>query len=203
MPNLDNLDWENQNALSAYPFSQDAPVNNVIVDATFQQFDNFIPTLNYILVSATSLTINLTYDTNTNNFTFLQSSYTSGTNFLRMFDGTRYIGRLTFNDGVNSLWSTYVGEQLNFNLPFISTTVRSISSNAGVFSIASLYGSILFTNAASDATVFFNTYSNFATFNAVGNYKLPSTPPPQALKQINLITPINNRILIWLMYTNG
>lgn len=196
MDNIFNLDWENQNSLAQYPFMQSAPISNVIVDASFQQFDNFVPTLNYILVDSTSLIVNLTYDTGTNNFTLLQSDYNSAINFIRMFDGTRYIGRLTFNDGVNNLWNAYVGQEITFNLPFVATTVRSISSNAGVFSISALYGEILFTNASTDFNVFFNTGNNFATFNAVGNYVLPETPPPQALKLLNLMPPLNNNVFI-------
>jgi len=197
MPNLLDLEWENQNGLAQYPFLQDAPISNIVVDATFQQFDNFIPTLNYILVSSTSLTVNLTYDTNTSNFTLLQSDYNSGINFIRMFDNTtRYIGRLTFNNGVNNLWSAYVGQKIEFNLPFVATTVRSISSKCGVFSIEGLYGNVSFVNATADSTIFFNTNTNFVTFNAVGNYKLPATPPAQALKLLNLMPPIDNNIFI-------
>lgn len=190
------LDWENQNAVSAYPFTQDAPFNNVVVDASFQQFDNFIPTFNYILVSSTFITVNVTYDTGTNNFVLQQSDYASGINFIRLFDGTRYIGRITFQDGVNSLWNTYVGQKIVFNLSFVATTVKSISSACGVFSISKLHGNVSFTKGSSDNNIFFNSGSNFITFNAVGNNQLPSSPTIKALKLLNLMAPINNNVFI-------
>jgi hypothetical protein len=192
-----DLDWENQNAVSAYPFTEDAPYNNIIVDANFQQFDNFIPVLNYIEVSTDFLTLNITYDTGTTNFIFLQSDYVAGTNFLRLMVGTRYIGKLTFQDGVNTLWNTFVGQVLQFNLSFVATTVKSISLNSGVFSLAGLFGNVVLTTPSSDNTIFYNTIgSNGLTFNAVGNFKLPYPLLSPALKLLNLISPTNNNIFI-------
>jgi hypothetical protein len=196
MSTIIELDWENQNAVSAYPFTQISAFNNIIVDASFQQFDNFIPTMNYLLISSNSITVNITYDKGTGNFILEQSDYNDGLNFIRMFDSTRYIGRLTFGTAVTNLWNLYVGQKIDFDLQFVATTVRSIASSCGVFSIASLYGSVGFNAAVDDETVFFNTNnsSNFITFNAVGNYKLPGSPPTQALKLLNLMAPINNNI---------
>jgi len=75
MANIYELEWENQNGVSNYPFMVETQFQNLIVDAKFQQYDNFVPILNYILVSATSITLNITYDTNTNNFTLTQTNY--------------------------------------------------------------------------------------------------------------------------------
>jgi len=194
------IEWENEHALSAYPFTVDAPLNNVIVDASFQQFANFVPLINYIEVSSTFLTINLTYDTGTSNFVLQQADYLAGLNYIRLTVGTRYIGRITFADGVNTLWNNYVGEKVIYNLLFVASTVRSINEQAGVFYLNNLFGNIVLSSSSTDETVFFNTnndiYKNFITFNAVGNHKFPLTTSFQALKKINLMSPVNNNIFI-------
>lgn len=196
MATIFDLEWENQNGVSSYPFLIDAPLNNIVVDASFIQFENFIPILNYVQVSAASLTFNIIYDTGISNFTLTQSDYNSGLNFIRLFASTRYIGRLVFGPGVNTLWNNYVGQQINFNLPFVSTTVRGISNTCGVFSISGLYGGIEFTRTTLDENIFFNTASNNVTFNAVANNQFPTTPPAQALKLLNLLAPVDNNIFL-------
>lgn len=191
-------EWENEHSQSAYPFTQDALYNNIIVDASFQQFANSGVTLNYIQVNLTSLDLNLTYDIGTSDFTLQQSDYLSGINYIRLVVGTRYVGRITFQDGVNTLWNNYVGQQLNFNLSFVATTIRSFNLNAGVYSIAGITGNVIF--GTTDSNVFYNSADsdngNFITFNAVGNHELPETTTFQALKKLNLLTPISNNIFI-------
>ena len=56
------LSWQNENALSSYPFSEDIDVQDFIVDAKFVQFDNFLPILNYVLVERDRLNLTMTFD---------------------------------------------------------------------------------------------------------------------------------------------
>lgn len=196
MSGILELEWENQNGITSYPFLEDQLFDNLITDASFVQFNNFVPILNYMLVSNNSLEINVTLDSGTSLFTINQSDFVAGLNYIRLITGNRYQGRISFGVGLNELWTNYVGQQITYNLPFSPVTVKSISSTCGVFELLGVKGDIEFTRTVSDENIFYNTISGQITFNAVKNNQFLLNPPPIALKQINLVKPIDNNIFL-------
>ncbi len=197
------LTWHNENGRSDYPLTaNDAVIKNILVDACFVQFDNFIPVLNTILVSSTSLQITLTLDLLTLTVDYLKSSYTAGIRHINLYDNAnnynkRYLGRLVFGAGANDLWNNSSNQLFTFNVPFVSTTVRSIPSTDAVYSLNGRFGDIVFSRTDSDTAIFYNANptASWITFNAVENNQLPEGTAP-VLKLLNLVAPINNNVFI-------
>jgi hypothetical protein len=56
------LAWQNENGLQHYPLVKDTIVKDFIVDASFIQFDNFIPILHSIEVKANKILVTILFD---------------------------------------------------------------------------------------------------------------------------------------------
>jgi hypothetical protein len=194
------LNWQNENALSSYPFTLDQEVQDFIVDAKFVQFDNFIPTLNYILVENDKIIFSITFDYGANdNIVFLKSTYDAGDagRYVRMYNnsGDRHMGSLTIGPGAGVLWSSYVGRKIIYDIKFLQDTVRSIPLKDAVYLFDGSYGDVLLGRTDVDETIFYNTSTelNSITFNAVGGHAV-KPGIAEGLRQINLVKPVNNNI---------
>jgi hypothetical protein len=195
------LSWQNENALSGYPFDSSIFSNDFIVDAKFIQFDGFIPTLNYVIVDADKILLSLTLDYGElSNLSYKKSDYISGqaTRQLRIYtpDGNRYLGVLVFGSGLEQLWLSSVGRKYTINSKFSSSTIISIPKKAGVYSLDNLKGSVQLSKTAEDRTIFYNASKspslNSLTFNAVYNHEISGEY--RVLRKINLVSPVDNNI---------
>ena len=218
MAEYTTLGWQNENGLTNYPFFAPFQINDLLVDASFIQFDNFIPVFTSLLVGEDFMEFTISFDNGEVTARYQKTDFYSGIKNLRMYDsgGDRYLGCLTIGEGANTAWGSYVGEQLNTTLPFIPTTVRSIPLNDAVYRLDNSYGSlvlganqdtadsfteiggIVYQTSAGVNTIFYNTSTSPAsiTFNAVANAVVPTNSKIHPLKQINLTKPLNNNITL-------
>lgn len=204
------LSWQNEAALSNHPFAFELEIQDVIVDAKFVQFDNFIPILNYIQVERESLRLAITFDYGQNSsITLLKSTYTQGDKYkcVRIYDpaGYRYLGTLTFGAGVYALWEAYVGRKLAYDVSFAEYVVRSIPSKDAVYLFDGSFGDVELGRTVSDTTIFYNTRTpadndagwNSITFNAVAGHSVTDTLQNfNGLRKINLVPPLHNNITL-------
>ena len=197
------LSWQNENALSSYPFSEDIDVQDFIVDAKFVQFDNFLPILNYVLVERDRLNLTMTFDCGQIvDIPFYKEAADKGDlhRHLRIYTPSRerYLGVLSFGEGLYTLWTSYIGRKLVYNKLFLSDTVRSIPSKDAVYTLDGNFGEVQLATTTADNAIFYNvsTELNSITFNAVGGYTIPddNTGRGEGLRKINLVKPLDNNI---------
>jgi hypothetical protein len=202
------LEWQNENGLSGYPFDEEFEVQNFIVDASFIQFDDIVPVLNYVIVNKDRITLNIAFDDGlSHDVVYLKSTYDQGEEYrsVRIYNQTkeRYFGCLAFGPGTATLWSTYVGQKIVYGKSFLPQTVRGIPSKDAVYLFDGSYGDVELTRTLGDSTIFYNTskpnlahpnYPNTITFNAVGGHAVVNPETPKGLRKINLVPPLNNNI---------
>jgi hypothetical protein len=212
------LGWQNENGLSNYPFIDPFDIQDLFVDAAFIQFDNFTPTLSSVQVGTNYIDVSIIFDDGLAKSRYTSSENNAGVRELRFYSeiDDRYLGVITLGSGVSTAWSYHTGQNLQKNLKFISTTVRSIPSNSAVYKLDGSYGDItlgatqdladvyteiggiVYQSSAGGNTVFYNFESikKNITFNAVANHKIPANNGIYPLKKINLVNPIKNNVYI-------
>jgi len=193
MATFTTLAWQNENLLRNYPFSSDTGLSGVIVDASFIQFDGFIPKLRYLALYDDSADVCITFDTGDQIVTASAED-----KYVTFYDGTRYLGRVVFGGSKQQLFNEYQGRQLPVNAAFVPTLVKSIPSGDAVYTFDGLFGNVLLSRTVDDTCVFYNvnTELNSITFNAVSNHRYDASRAVNALKQINLVKPVKNNIFI-------
>ncbi len=209
------LGWQNEAGLTNYPLASSFDVQDLIVDASFVQFDNFVPKLTRLLVTPEALELTILFDAGEVTGILSFEQYDSGERYLRYTGAGRYLGCVTIGVGVSQLRTEYIGQQLSRDIPFIATTVRSIPSGDAVYTLDSRYGNIVFgalsdiedtyteiggivyKTSAGGNTMFYNINKNRKTFtfNAVGNHHIPENDI-RPLKKINLVTPVDNNLYV-------
>lgn len=195
------LSWQNENALSSYPFAEDLDIQDFIVDAKFVQFDDSIPVLNYIAIDFDRIQLNMSFDAGELSTTFLKTMYDRGEAYrnVRIYNvtGDRYLGVISFGAGTQTLWNEFVGRRLQYNLEFSRETVRSIPSKDAVYTFDGYYGDALLNRTQDDSCIFYNVSipRNSVTFNAVGGHSI-SGVIPEGLRKINLVKPKNNNVTL-------
>jgi tartrate-resistant acid phosphatase type 5 len=154
------LEWQNEHALTDYPLSSYIGYGDLLLDASFTQFDGFIPVLNTAVVLIDRATFNITFDRETLDIV-VDSTYIQGTGVRIYGKNNRYLGSLVFGPGIFDLFLSSAGRTIVWNIPFVSTTVTSVNSKAGVYSIEGSYGNIdIKTGETSlDRSIFF-TFEN-------------------------------------------
>jgi hypothetical protein len=190
------LEWQNETGLTAYPLQSSSSIDDFIVDASFVQFDNFIPTLVSVFPNSESIQITITFDTGNITVTYTLLDFEAGKNFVHIYqDGTknRYLGSLVFGLGTANLFTNFVSVLMPLNIPFIPGTVTSVASNTGVFSFEGLIGDVVITRPATtlndDNSIFFNVSGTNVVMNAVLYHAFLHNPPTQALTQVNRMGP--------------
>ena len=196
------LERASENSLTSFPLTEELEVQNFIVDASFIQFDNFIPQLNRIFVDSDAIKLDITFDFGKlTSISFTRQAYLAGENYrhVRIYtpENDRYLGVLSFSSGAQTLWEQNTGRQFTYNIPFYTSTVKSIPSSCGVFLFDNRYGAVELTKPNTDNTIFYNisTIKNSITFNAVTNHSVPSDSLG-GLRKINLVRPIRNNITL-------
>jgi hypothetical protein len=218
MSDYNVLGWQNENGLSNYPFIDPFDIQDFFVDASFIQFDNFVPSLVEVLVGVDYISITVNFDSGKCSGEITAVEYTSGDRAVRYYDSitNRYLGCLVLGEGVNTAWSNFVGQKLQRSLSFIPSTVRSIPLKDAVYTLDNSYGDltlgstqdiadvytdiggIIYQTVAGGNTVFYNINHTTPsiTFNAVANHAIPTNNKIHPLKKINLVKPISNNIYL-------
>lgn len=190
MANTGILSWQNETGLINYPLIGQVGVSNFIVDANFIQFDNYIPTLNTVVVTSADIKLTITFDLEVVTITVLNLGFVDG--HVEKIYGTsgRYLGKIIFGTGAFTLWNNFNNQTITVNVPFVSTVVQSIPTTAGVYSIDGVIGDVVI---GLDTNMFVGQTGQLLVLNSVG---LPTTGSSPALKTINGVAPINNNIYI-------
>jgi len=204
------LQWTNENGLANYPLTAGIGTQDFIVDASFTQFDGFVPVLVSILPTSVDIQLTFTFDFGSAEVKYTKAAFDAGINFIRIYSdlvNSRYIGTITFGPGTDVFWQTKIGSLQTLNVPFIAGTVKSIPSSLGLFSLGGLFGPVTVsrptTLGAEDDTIFFNTLANVTTFNAVLHHAFLTTPPAKALKLLNEVGPLQEVVNGYNYSTNA
>lgn len=171
------LDWQNEHALTDYPLTKFIGFNDVIVDASFVQFDGFVPVLKKLVVTGLSAIFSIKFDKETIDITVASDFVPQAGVRISGSDG-RYFGTIVFSFGVTTLIREHAGAILTFDVPFASNTVTSINSGSGVFSIDGKYGALSFNTGITGLTQEISL-SAASQFVYTGN-ALPGAPLPPA-----------------------
>lgn len=209
MANYNPLSWQNESSLSNHPFDVELDIRDVIVDARFVQFDNFIPVLNYIEVERDLVRFTITFDDGINNSgSVKKTDFSQDDKYkcVRIYSASnyRYLGTITVGTGLYELWDAYVGRKLTYNTRFARYVTRSIPSKDAVYLFDGSFGDVELGRTAGDTTIFYNTVKleqniaglNALVFNAVGGHSIDTVGVINGLRKINLVPPANNNITL-------
>ena len=195
------LNWQNENSLSNFPLVSYIEFRDFLVDASFVQFDNFIPVLNTVTVNENSVTLTITFDYGINDSitlsrqTFIENANNSN---IRLYTpaNDRYIGVLSFGPGTLDLFKTHVGRTLALDMSFSPDTVKSIPLQDAVYTLDGLYGNLSLGRSDTDDSIFYNVAGTKKTIvlNAVKYHEITDTSKKQGLRKINLVPPLDNNI---------
>ena len=167
-----------------------------IVDASFVQFDGFIPTLKTVTVKRTQLVLAIQTDAGEVKVTVNKPSTSTFPGGIAVVEsGGRYLGQLTFGQGLVNIFVQHLDAVLKLNIPFVSSVVRGVSSKSGVYSLAGYSGYVDVVTGATpqERALFFGQEGNQVTWNAgwLGTY-VDRVP----LKSLNKVLPIGNNVFI-------
>lgn len=190
------LEWSNEHSVTSYPLSKAMKPLDFIVDASFVQFDGFIPVLKTVVVTRTQLILTITTDAGDVKVTINKPATSTfpGTS-VSLESGNRYLGVLVFGQGLADIFTQHLDATLKVNIPFLSSVVRGINSSSGVYSIAGYSGDVDVVTGATpqERSLFFGVDGNRVTWNAgwLGT-RVEKVP----LKSLNSVLPIGNAVFI-------
>ena len=139
------LSWQNENSLASYPLVYPLDYEGFIVDASFIQFDYFVPILKSIFISPGEIAVTVLFDRGEVTEIYSTSKYNLGVRELRFFENNeRYLGCLTLGERTDYMWENFSGQNLVKNIPFMPSVVRSIPSKDAVYALDNAYGDIFF-----------------------------------------------------------
>ena len=127
------LEWRDNDIANSYPFEKDSELNAVFSDATFVQYDNFIPSVQTVAVTSEGVTFNFLFDDGARAVTVAKDNCVDGFVTQVRF-GSRYYGKFVLAVGVEAL-AMRVGLTLAPKVKFSGVVIRSISSKSGIFTI--------------------------------------------------------------------
>lgn len=190
------LEWTNENSTTNYPLSKAMSPLDFIVDASFVQFDGFVPILKTITVKRTQLIIALQTDAGEVKVVVNKPSSSTfpGTSVV-IASGGRYLGELTFGQGLVNIFIQHLDAVLKLNIPFVPSVVRGINSKSGVFALAGYSGDVDVVTGATppERALFFDQSAQQVTWNAGWLGTLIDRIP---LKSLNKVLPIGNNVFI-------
>lgn len=190
------LEWANENSNSSYPLSSLFELRDFLVDASFVQFDGFVPTLKNIAVSQTNAVLTLILDIGEVKVTILKPdiAYSPGYS-TEIRNANRHLGYLVFGQGLPRLFETHLNTTIQINTQFLPSVVCGINPNGGVYSIQGYTGDVeVYTGPTKpEQTLFFDVAGNDVTWNAGSLTAQANTPP---LKTLNGVKPILNAAFI-------
>jgi hypothetical protein len=139
-----------QDGQTDYPLVNAGKFSGVFCDASFVQFDAFVPTLNsFSLISTASqlydlsksLKISITMDDGAQDFYVLASEAVKGKS-IRLRANSRYYGTLVFGRSILDVTKGVYGSDVIVGASFASSAVRSIDSHKGLYSLQGLGGAV-------------------------------------------------------------
>lgn len=133
------LEWRNESVRGAYPLARGIVDNDLLVDAQFVCFDNFVPTLKSYQVDSGSLNLTVTLEDG-DCVVQLAADIADGTKV--PINLTRYRGFVVVGPGALRLLAYGNSKPVVCRAPFLSTVVISVSSSAGVYSLAGAHGEL-------------------------------------------------------------
>ena len=192
------LEWSNEHSLGSYPLAKVFNPVDFLVDATFVQFDGFVPVLKQLKVTQTTMTITITTDAGDVDVLVSKpgpSDYAPELSARVVSSKGRHLGYLVFGQGLVTVFATKLNDTVKVNIPFHQTCVRGVNSNSGVYSIEGYAGAVNITTGSSPAarSIFFDTSDPVVTWNAGF---VSAQQPGLPLKTINGVTPVNNAVFI-------
>ena len=179
------LSYLNENSLNCYPLTKSFGTDDAIVDACFKQFDGFIPILQSIVINQTSVILQILTDAGLQEV-IATTPFTPAT--YNLSDGSRWLGKITLDKGITTIWSAFSNTTISMQIPFAATAVKPIASQGGMYSFNGFNGNVSLTT---DNQVFFTTTGTDVVFNSVG---IPDSITQQIVKTINGISPTYNGI---------
>lgn len=184
--------WFTEHSLTPFPLVKSFGFDSFIIDASFTQFDNFVPTLESILLSDDQVILSILFDIGSISVSIPITDLENSLHSEKIHYESRYLGVISFGAaGVQKLLENLGnGVPKIINTKFHSCTVRSIPSKCGVFGLNGLYGPI---DITSDATIEYIVSGNDIEFNA---YKIPDASSEPYLKTLNLVAPLDNSVFI-------
>lgn len=157
------LEWRNESVRGAYPLARGIADNDLLVDAQFVCFDNFVPILKSYQVDSGSLNLTVTLEDG-DCVVQLPAGIADGTEVPIKL--TRYRGFVVVGPGALRLLAHGNGKPVVCRVPFLSTVVTSISSSAGVYSLAGVHGLL---DIKLDENIRVSSQpGNLIVFNAIG-----------------------------------
>lgn len=189
------LQWLNEHAKTDYPLENSIGYTDFIVDASFVQFDNYIPVLKSIVGTITDLTLSIQFDKEKLDIVLAKESFVANNGIRITGTDTRYLGTIVFGPGTLDVFTELVGLTKKYNQPFAATTVTSINSNAGVYTIEDVWGDVTISTGESQTTqeIFFQLSGNTVVWNAVGLPEIP-TVDFVPLRSINGVHATNHAV---------
>lgn len=174
-------EWRDIARNSTYPFEESCGVPALFLDATFIQFDGFIPKLNKVTVNSSSVQFSFQLDTGEYIHSQPESGCVEGAVIvLRSESSDRYHGQIVLGPGIIYALNNLKGVVLEPDLEFSALTVRAIPRTSGLFAIDQAYNDI---EVKLDHSQFFNVSGNRVVWNSVS---LPSNIPEVRLLSKNL-----------------
>lgn len=188
---LNVYSWTSETSLTPHPLTKSFGYDSLLLDANFVQFDNFVPVLKTIKLNDDKLEITIQFDLLLKTITPLITDIDSSGDYVKIYDGSRYLGTLVFGLGVTRFLAS-VGDQttLTINTPFLAHLVKSIPSTCGVYSINEEFGPLSFT---SDANINYIVSGQDIEFNAIA---YPAASADNYLKTLNSVAPTDNSVFI-------
>jgi hypothetical protein len=156
-------EWQNNE--TGYPLVSAGQLSGLFCDASFVSYDSFIPVLTNVAVSTTQLILTIQMDDGLHQFSFPITSIVQGYG-TRLRTATRSYGSVVFGRLSEDLVSGTLGNNITANCRFDSSTVRTIDSTNGVYSVAGLSGTV---SVLLDGNFMYNASSLFGypTLSAV------------------------------------
>lgn len=168
------LEWRSESVGAAYPLAASIADNDLLLDAQFVCFDNFVPTLKSYTVTTDRVKLTVSLEDG-DCVVELSNAVPAGSTV--PINLTRYRGCLVVGPGVARLLATEVGKTVPARTKFLATTVTSVSSAGGVFSFGAMTGVV---NVNPDEHMTVVPTTGVLTFNAVA---LPSKKATVTLLQ--------------------
>lgn len=190
------LEWTNEHSNSSYPLSKPFVPQDFIIDASFVQFDGFVPTLKSITIKQGKATLVVTTDAGDISIVVSRPSATYFPGYsVELRSGDRYLGQLVFGQGLVSLFTIHLDTVLKPNIPFLSSVVRGISSRGGLYAFAGYSGDVNVNTGPTpqSRSIFFDINGNEVTWNAGW---LGTQTQQQPLKTLNGVRPQANAVYI-------
>ena len=202
MSTLGTLGWREENAREAYPLAYQQDMPKFIVDATWVQFDGYVPVLHAVSATGSEVTLEIQTRegllTETVSLVSISGLFTT-VSWVDEYD--RSLGRTVLSaEGLASVIAKYAGSRVVCNYPFAACTVVSVNHEAGVYSIENRYGNVHVSTVNADSPEFRQAIFIQASAPQTWTWNASSMPGDftevTALKTINGVGPQNFGIWI-------